>query len=142
MSQMTDVLENRLVDQFRGGAGAFPATHVSRLYTAAPGEAGGGTEASYSGYAAVSVAASLANFAGTQGAGTTVASTGTGGQTSNNNVLTYGTPATSGPQTLTHHAWCDATTPLIYATLASSRVINNGDAAPTAAAGAHTITFA
>ncbi len=143
MSQMTDVMENALVDfVMRAQTSIVPTTWVSRLYTAAPGETGGGTEATYTGYSSVSVAASLANFAGTQSAGSTTASAGTGGQTSNNSILTYGSAASSGPQTLTHHAWCATTTPWIYATLTSSRVINNGDAAPTAAAAAHTITFA
>jgi hypothetical protein len=41
------------------------------------------------GYARVTYANSLANWAGTQGAGTTVASNGTTGQTSNNNAVTF-----------------------------------------------------
>lgn len=43
------------------------------------------------GYARVAVTPSLANFAGTQGAGTTVASTGTSGETSNNAQITFTT---------------------------------------------------
>lgn len=42
-------------------------------------------------YARVSVAASLTNFAGTQAAGSTTASTGTSGTTSNNNAITFPT---------------------------------------------------
>jgi hypothetical protein len=143
MANMTDVAENDFIDvYFRNQTSTKPTTWVSRLYTAAPGETGGGTEATYTNYASVSIAASLANFAGTQSAGSTTASTGTGGQTSNNGVLTYGTAAGSGPQTLTHHALCATTTPWYYATLTNSRVINNTDAAPQAAAGAHTFTAA
>lgn len=41
------------------------------------------------GYARVSVACSLAAWAGTQGAGTTIASSGTSGQTSNNSAITF-----------------------------------------------------
>ncbi|MEJ7685639.1 MAG: hypothetical protein WKG52_00815 [Variovorax sp.] len=43
-------------------------------------------------YARVAVAASLANYAGTQSAGSTTASSGTTGQTSNNGVITFPTP--------------------------------------------------
>lgn len=143
MSQMTDVAENDFIDVYiRNQASGKPTSWNIRLYTAAPGETGGGTVASYTNYADVSVAASLANFAGTQGAGTTTASTGTGGQTSNNNVLTFGSAAGSGPQTLTHFAWCNSTTPWYYGPLTSSRTINNGDVAPSFAAAALTLQAA
>lgn len=143
MANMTDIAENDFIDTyFRNQASTKPTTWVSRLYTAAPGETGGGTEAAYTNYAAQSIVASLANFAGTQSGGSTTASTGTGGQTSNNGLLTYGTAAGSGPSTLTHHALCATTTPWYYATLTNSRVINNADAAPQAAIGAHTFTAA
>lgn len=143
MSALTDIAENALVDAlFRGQALGAPATWTIRLYTAAPGEAGGGTEASYGGYAPATVTASLANFAGTQSAGSTTASSGTSGQTSNNGLLTFGTTATSGPQVLSHFAFCNATTPWIYGGLSSARTVNNGDQAPTAAAAALTVTLA
>jgi hypothetical protein len=48
-------------------------------------------EPSTGGYGRVALTASLANWSGTQGAGTTVASTGTGGQSSNNAVITFPT---------------------------------------------------
>ncbi len=145
MSQMTDIAENDFIDVYiRGQTSAKPATWTIRLYTAAPGEAGGGTEASYQNYAPATQAASLANFAGTQGAGTTTASTGTGGQTSNNNVLTFGTAAgaTGTPQTLTHFQWCNNAAGWFYGTLTSSRTINNGDVAPSFAAAALTLQAA
>ena len=44
-------------------------------------------------YARVAVTASLANFSGTQGAATTVASTGTTGLTSNNGAITFPVPS-------------------------------------------------
>lgn len=97
-------------------------------------------EAAYTGYARSNTAASLANWAGTQGAGTTVASSGTGVPTSSNNVtVTFGTAATSG----TTFAWAvatfDATTAgnmLEIDPMATAKTINNGDPAPTIAAGA------
>ena len=48
-------------------------------------------EASGGAYARVSVASSLANWSGTQGAGTTAVSSGTTGQISNNNAITFPT---------------------------------------------------
>ncbi len=143
MSQMTDVAENDFIDTYaRGQATTRPTSWVHRLFTAAPGETGGGTEASYTGYAAVTQTASLANYAGTQGAGTTTASTGTSGTTSNNNALTFGTPNSGTSQTVTHQAWCAGTTPWFYGALTTPRTINNGDVAPVAAAGAMQLTAA
>lgn len=49
-------------------------------------------EVSGSNYSRASVTSSLANWAGTQGAGTTLASTGTSGTTSNNGTVSFPTP--------------------------------------------------
>ena len=100
--------------------------------------AGTVVEASYTGYARSNTAGSLANFAGTQGAGTTVASTGAGvPTTSNNSTMTFGSAATSGPS----YAWgvgiYDATSAgnlLVIEPLTTVKTINNGDPAPTVAA--------
>lgn len=144
MAGFTDTIENSLIDAlFRGQTITFLTTVYVALYTAAPGEAGGGTEATYTGYARVGVVASLANWAGTQSAGSTAASSGTGGQTSNNGAITFGAP-TSGPQTVTHFSLMSASsagTMWSFGTLTSSRTLNNGDAAPSFAAGALTFTL-
>lgn len=88
----SDSVENTITDCFRGQACApFPATHYYGLTTDTCSDAGPGTEPSGNGYARVAVVASLANFAGTQGSGTTVASSGTGGATSNNGAITFPT---------------------------------------------------
>jgi hypothetical protein len=50
-----------------------------------------GVEVSGGSYARVAVASSLANWAGTQGAGTTAASSGTSGQSSNNGAVSFPT---------------------------------------------------
>lgn len=50
-------------------------------------------EPSGGGYARVAVTSSLANFSGTQGGGTTVASTGTSGTVTNNVAITFPTPS-------------------------------------------------
>jgi hypothetical protein len=52
-------------------------------------------EGSATGYARVAVASSLANWSGTQGAGTVVASSGSSGQVSNNNAIAFGQVTTA-----------------------------------------------
>lgn len=130
MAAMSDYLENKIIDQvFRGQAYSFPATLYVGLFTAAPSDTGGGTEASGGSYSRASVAASLANFAGTQGAGTTVASSGTTGTTSNNGSITFATPTASWG-TVVAFGIFDAASGgnlLFYGTLTISKTINPGD---------------
>lgn len=130
MAAMSDYLENKLVDQlFRGQAFTFPTTLYVGLLTAAPSDTGGGTEVSGNAYARVAVTNSLANWAGTQGAGTTVASSGTTGTTSNNGIITFPTPtATWG--TVVAFGIYDAASAgnlLFYGTLTISKTINQSD---------------
>lgn len=96
-------------------------------------------------YARVAITSALANWAGTQGAGTTVASTGSSGVTSNNNAITWPTPtadwtpaggdsAAAGVLVLfdastSGNAW-------VYGVLNNVQTILNGNAAPSAAAAA------
>lgn len=130
MSALSDYLENKLIDHvLRGQAYSAPATLYCALLTAAPSDAGGGTEVSGGGYARVAVASSLANWAGTQGAGTTVASSGNSGTTSNNAAISFPTPS-AGWGTVTHSAVYDAATGgnlLWHAALGVSKTINTGD---------------
>lgn len=56
-------------------------------------EAGTFTEVSSGSYARPSITASLANFAGTQSAGSTTASSGTNATTSNNAAINFATPS-------------------------------------------------
>ena len=87
---LTDHYENKQVDWLiRGQAYTPPATHHLALGTNTCSDSGTPTEPVGLGYARVAVAASLANWAGTHGAGTTVASTGTSGTTSNNIAATW-----------------------------------------------------
>jgi hypothetical protein len=144
MSAMSNYLENKIVDQlFRGQAAAATATLYVGLLTSAPSDAGGGTEVSGGSYARVAVASSLANWAGTQSAGSTVASTGTGGQTSNNVALTFATP-TANWGTVTHFGIYDATTGgnlLFHGALTIAKTINQADTV-TFPAASLSITFA
>ena len=153
MAGKSDVLENKFIDWFfraqaigiagaSAAAGTGPTSLYVALLTAAPSDSGGGTEVSGGSYARVTVASSMANWAGTQSAGSTTASTGTGGQTSNNNAITFPSP-TANWGTVTHFGVYDASSAgnlLYWAALTTSKTINNGDAAPSFAAGALTVT--
>lgn len=155
MASVSNKLENAFIDWFFRGqaigitgasaaAGTGPTNLYIGLFTVTPTAAGGGTEVTTvsSGYARATIVSSLANWAGTQGAGTTVASTGTSGQTSNNSAIPYG-PPTAAWGTILGIGVFDALTGgnlLYYSPLAASKTVNSGDAAPSFAAGALTVT--
>jgi hypothetical protein len=144
MSAMSDYLENKLVDHlFRAQTLSAPATLHIGLLTAAPSDSGGGTEVSGNNYSRVSVTSSLANWAGTQSAGSTVASSGTGGQTSNNASITFATPSGTWG-TVSHFAIYDAASGgnlLFHGSLSIAKTINQGDTV-SFPAGSLTVTFA
>ena len=139
MAAMSDYLENKLLDAlFRAQAFAMPATIHVALYTAAPSDSAAGTEVTGGGYARVAVTSSLANWAGTQAAGSTTASTGNTGTTSNNNAVTFPTPSANWGS-VTHFALMDAATggnALVWGALNTAKTVNSGDAAPQFAIGA------
>lgn len=146
MSDLTNYAENKIVDAlFRGQSLGAPATlYFGLLTAAADAEVGTLTEVSGGSYARVAVTASLANFAGTQSAGSTTASSGTGGQTSNNAAITFPAP-TANWGICTHIAVFDASSggnPWIVKLLASPKTVNNGDAAPLFQAASFTYTQA
>ncbi len=142
MAALSDYLENKLIDfAFRGQAFTPAATLYAALFTAAPGDAAGGTEVSGGSYARVAVTASMANWAGTQAAGSTVASSGTSGTTSNNVAITFPAP-TANWGIVTHVAFFDASTSgneYCYSVLTTPKTVNNGDAAPVFNAAAFTL---
>lgn len=87
---LTDYAENKVVDALlRGQSLGSPVTMYIGLATNTCLDSGAGTEPSGNAYARVAVTSSLANWAGTQLAGSTVASSGTGGTTSNNSAITW-----------------------------------------------------
>lgn len=155
MAQMTDFFENRLIDFFFRGqalgitgasaaAGTGPTNLFVGLYTAMPTDTGGGTEVAGGAYARVSVASTLANWAGTQSAASTTASTGTSGTTSNNNAVTFPAP-TANWGSIVGFGIFDASTGgnlLMFGSLGVAKTVNNGDAAPAFNAAQMTITFA
>lgn len=142
MAAFTNFAENKIVDAvLRAQSIGAPATWYIGLFTAAPSDTGGGTEVSGGSYARVAVTASLANFAGTQSAGSTAASSGTGGTSSNNGAITFAAP-TANWGVITHFGLFDASTAgnlWIFGALTVSKTVNNGDAAPSFAAGALTV---
>lgn len=109
----SNYLETKVLDHvFAGVAYTAPATKYVALYTAAPGETGGGTEVS-----------------GTSYARQTVAFTTSGDTTSNNAAVEFPT-AGSAWGTVTHVGVFDASTGgnlLCYAALSSSKTIDSGD---------------
>lgn len=153
MSAMSDFLENKLIDfllraqaltaigNTTAAAGTGPSTVYIALYTANPSDTGGGTEVSGGAYARVAITSSLANWAGTQAAASTTASSGTSGTTSNNNAITFPAP-TANWGSVTGIAVYDASSggnELFWGPLTTTKTVNNGDAAPSFAAAALTI---
>lgn len=141
-TSMSDYLENKLTDfLLRGQTFTAPATVYAGLDTATCNDAGGGTEVTGGSYARVAVTSSLANWAGTQSAGSTTASTGTGGTTSNNNAITFPAPTANWGSVVSFRLWDSSTAGnvLFCAALTVSKTVNNGDAAPSFATGALTI---
>jgi hypothetical protein len=148
MAAMSDFLENKFIDWFfraqaigvtgaSAGAGTGPTALFVGLVTGAENDAAGGTEVSGGSYARVSVTSALANWAGTQSAGSTAASSGTGGTTSNNGAVTFPAPTANWGVCVGFGVW-DASTSgnlLFYGALSVNKTINNGDAAPSFAAG-------
>jgi len=90
MSNFTNVAENLIADWMRGqGLASLPGSLYIGLASAAAD--GSLTELAGTGYARQAVVRSLANWAGTQGSGTTLASNGSTHQTSNNSSISFGT---------------------------------------------------
>lgn len=135
MAALSDYLENKLIDHLlRATAYTAPANTYVGLLTAAPSDAGGGTEVSGGSYARVSVASGTSAWTATQG-GTSGASSGTGGTTSNAATINFATPS-AGWGTVTHFGVYDASTGgnlLFYGALTASKVINSGDSVSFAA---------
>lgn len=139
MSAKSDYIENKIIDWFfRAQAFTPPATMYVGLLTSAPSDSGGGTEVSGGSYARVAVTSSLTNWAGTQASGSTVASSGTSGTTSNNSPISFPAP-TANWGTVSHFGLYDASSGgnlLWWGSLTQAKTINNGDAAPSFAAAA------
>lgn len=139
MAALSDYLENKVIDWLmRGQTFTPPATVYVGLDTTADNDADSAkVEVSGGAYARVAVASSLANWAGTQSSGSTVASSGSSGTTSNNGTITFPAP-TANWGSIVGFAVYDAATGgnlLWYGTLGTPKTVNNGDPAPSFAAG-------
>lgn len=115
----SDFLENEVLDHVFGAAAySAPATLYAALFTAAPSDAGGGTECSGGSYARVSITNNATNFPAA-----------VGGAKSNGTAITF--PEATGswgtvvafalfddPSAGNMLAWCD---------LAASKAVDSGD---------------
>lgn len=105
------------------------------------------SEPSGGSYARASVVASLANWSGTQSAGSTTASSGTAGASSNNGAITYAAPTAdwcSGLERIWGWAMYDASSAgnlWEWAPLTTIQAVTNGQAAPSFAAAALQVTY-
>lgn len=138
MAALSNYMENKAIDYFFRGQ-AFPtiSTLYFALFTTSPTDVGGGTEVSGGSYARVAVTASMGNFAGTQGAGTTTVSTGSSGTTTNNVDILFPSP-TANWGTVLAMAVFDAATGgnmLVWGPISPAKTINSGDMPPKFSAG-------
>lgn len=142
----SDFFANKLIDDiFRGQAYTFPATLYHALFTAAPVNAGGGTEASGTGYGRQPIDGSLTGLTATQG-GIGV-STGSSGVSVNNAPIEYNAGAPLGAAWGTPVAWglldaASAGNLLVYGTVTPNRSLGVGSTPPRFAAGALAIRAA
>jgi len=145
MAGMSDYLENQIIDHiFRGATYGKPAGIHLALFTAAPTDAGGGTEVAGGAYARVDMVQGDTTNVGTGGETTAVASAGTSGQTSNANILTFPAP-TANWGSISAIGVFDAAAAgnlLFWVSLATPKTVNNGDPAPKFLANALTTTLA
>lgn len=135
MGAFSDTLESNIITHLcRTGSWTKPTHLYVALYTAAPGETGGGTEVTGGSYARVQNDPLDANWA---------APVGGNGQTSNTPVLTFPAPTASWGS-IVACAVLDAVTGgnfQFYGTLTTPKTVNNGDPAPSFAANALVLTL-
>lgn len=139
----SDYLENKIIDHiFRSGSFVKPTGLYVALFTAAPSDAGGGTEVAGGGYARANLPPLDTNWKATQG-GTTGASSGTGGQTSNAVAIPFPAP-TANWGTVSHYGIFDAAAGgnlLFWDAMTAPRTVLNGDPAPSFAVDALAIAL-
>ncbi len=136
MTAFSDFLEVELRKHiFRTGSYTKPTVLGIALYTAAPGEAGGGTEVTGGSYARIDTPPLDANWTG---------ASATNGLTDNASDITFATPSANWG-TIGDFAILDATSGgnfLFYGALTAAKTVNNGDPAPKFSAGDLDVTFA
>jgi len=133
MSQMTDYLEGQIrAHLFRTATFTKPTGLTVHLYTAAPGEAGGGTKVTGGSYAGVARNPLDANWS---------AASSTDGLTDNVAAITFPAP-TANWGLVTHVGIEDqAANLLLYGALAVAKTVNASDPAPNFPVGSLDVTF-
>lgn len=122
MAGFGNYLEEKLLELAFGGQSFTPAgTLYVHLYTATPGETGGGTEVStgvWTNYAAAAVPNDITNWDAYSG----------GSQVANSGAISFGTATISGTEpVVTHFAIKDGSGNLYgYGALSASKTIYNG----------------
>jgi len=133
MSQATDWLEGQLrAHMFRTASFTKPTALTVGLFTAAPGETGGGTEVTGGSYTTVAVNPGDANW---------TAASATDGVTNNAAAINFPTPTANWGVITSFMIRLDGN-PAIYGTLGVAKTVNNGDAAPSFPIGALSVTIA
>lgn len=136
MSAASNYLEDQIIAHiFRTASFTKPtALHVA-LFTAAPSDAGGGTEVSGGAYARVNLPPLDANWAATSA-----------GNGSTNNLVAITFPApTANWGSITHFGIFDAATAgnlLVHGALTTAKTVNNGDPAPSFPVGSLVVNVA
>lgn len=124
---LSDWTENNFTDfSLRAQTWTIAASLDVALDTTACSDSTAGTEVSGGSYARASITRSLANWSGTQSAGSTTASSGTGGLSSNNVAITFATPS-AGWGTVSHFRLMSGANILLCQALTVSKTINTGD---------------
>jgi hypothetical protein len=133
---VTSYLANKLFDWlWRGQTFTAPTNVYMAMMTANGTASTAGTEEAGTGYAREVVACSLAALAGTQSAGSTTASSGSGGTTSPNAGTDFTVPAGADWGVITGVEFYDALTSgnrLFFGALTSSKTVTGGAGGSTA----------
>lgn len=130
---LSNFVKNKVIDQiWRDQDWSPPADLYVALFTVAPTDAGGGTEVSGGAYARVLHGPSLTTWKATQG-GTTGASSGTNGTTSNAGTITFPAPVGAAWNVIVAFGVFDAIASgnmVGWGVLTTPKTVNDGDPAP------------
>lgn len=131
MAGKADFLENELLDHVLGNAAyAAPATVDVALYTAAPTDAGGGTEVSGGSYARKAVTNNATNWPAASG-----------GAKSNGTAITFAAPTANWGTIVAFAIFESGNNNMLYwGLITPNKTVNNGDPAPSFAVGDLDIT--
>lgn len=146
MANLTATAQNALLDALLRHQTFVPPANLYIALVTVPGVSNilAGTEVHGGSYARAKVSPTLANWAGTQGAGTVVASSGSSGATSNNLAILYPNPTSNWGSIVGYEIWDDPTSGnrWLYDTLPVPMVVSSGDPPVSFPPGALAIAFA